>query len=391
MKILYVVNNAFVTGNGLSASCRRTVHYLREAGEDVRILSARAEGDEQPDYPLSDMKIPLFDPLIKKQGYSFAKTDDDMIRRAVSWADIVHLEEPFFLQIHTCRIAEELGVPMTATYHLHPENLFSSVGLRKNLFFNRSTMRFWRDTVFNRCEAIQCPTENVRERLRRWHFQPELRLISNGMIPTEAAKTAPLTREAGIYTIVTTGRYSVEKDQITLLRAMRYSKYADKIRLVFAGRGPTEKKLHRMAEKLVRRGVLKIPPVFLFSSLPELIALYRDVADLYIHCATVEVEGLACTEAIGCGLVPIISQGRLSATAQFALSEKSVFPERRPRILAERIDYWLSDDERRRAEAKKYIGLEKQYDIEKSIAELISMYRDVLAKTEKEREKTDET
>ena len=127
MKILYVVNNAFVPGNGLSASCRRTVHLLREAGEEVRVLSAIAPGAELPDYPLADAKIPIFDPLIKKQGYSFAKTDLDTIREAVRWADVVHLEEPFFLQYQTCRVAKEENVPLTATYHLHPENLFASI------------------------------------------------------------------------------------------------------------------------------------------------------------------------------------------------------------------------------------------------------------------------
>ena len=34
MKVLFVVNNAFAKGNGLSASCRRTVKYLKERGID---------------------------------------------------------------------------------------------------------------------------------------------------------------------------------------------------------------------------------------------------------------------------------------------------------------------------------------------------------------------
>ena len=35
MKILFVVNNFYASGNGLSASARRTVRYLKEAGEEV--------------------------------------------------------------------------------------------------------------------------------------------------------------------------------------------------------------------------------------------------------------------------------------------------------------------------------------------------------------------
>ena len=51
MKILFVVNNYYASGNGLSASARRTVKYLREAGEDV----------------------PVFDPLIQSHGYTTTK------------------------------------------------------------------------------------------------------------------------------------------------------------------------------------------------------------------------------------------------------------------------------------------------------------------------------
>ena len=48
MKILFVVNNFYASGNGLSASARRTVRYLREAGEEVRVLSGRNHEADTP-------------------------------------------------------------------------------------------------------------------------------------------------------------------------------------------------------------------------------------------------------------------------------------------------------------------------------------------------------
>lgn len=39
MKILFVINNFYIEGNGLAASARRTVKALRDAGHEVRILS----------------------------------------------------------------------------------------------------------------------------------------------------------------------------------------------------------------------------------------------------------------------------------------------------------------------------------------------------------------
>ena len=377
MKILFVMNNAYTRGNGLAGSCRNTVKYLREAGEDVRILSAAGGEGEEPDFVLPEASLPVFDGLVRKQGYSFAKRDRDVVTQAVRWADVVHIEEPFDLEMLVCKIAREEKKVLTGTYHLHPENLFASVHLRKSRMLNCSTMLLWRNSVFNYCKIVQCPTENVRERLVRWHFKSELRVISNGMLNEESEPIERREKEDGFYTVVTTGRYSVEKKQKILLKAMRYSKYADKIKLVLAGRGPTEAKLRKMADKLVADGVLKTPPVFCFCNAEELKQLYAK-SSLYIHCALVEVEGMSCMEAIQTGLVPVIAKARLSATSQFALSKESVYKGGNARDLAAKIDYWLSDDERRKKEAARYLGMGKEYDIHKSIDKLRQMFRDAL-------------
>ncbi|MBQ6048104.1 MAG: glycosyltransferase [Lachnospiraceae bacterium] len=379
MKILFVVNSAFTDANGLAASCRRTVHYLREAGEEVRLLSSRGNGKELPEYLLPDAKVPVFDKLIHTQGYNFAKADETVVREAVRWADVVHLEEPFGMQRRVCRIVEEEKKPLTATCHLHPENLFSSIHLRKDPLLNHSCMLLWRNQAFNRCSIIQCPTEDVKERLEHWHFKPELRVISNGLPPAPPLLEVPAPKEDGSFTVVCTGRYSVEKDQLTLLRAMRYSRYADRIRLVLAGRGPQKKRLEKEAAKLVRQGVLQYPPVFSLYTPEGLRTLYAG-ADLYVHCALVEVEGLSCMEAIRTGLVPVIADAKLSAAAEFARSKESIFRGGDPKQLAERIDYWLSDDGRRSREAARYNDFGSEYDIRISVEKLRRMFRDAIEK-----------
>lgn len=59
----------------------------------------------------------------------FASTDKKVLKEAVLWADVVHLKEPFVLQIHAIKMAGRLGKPVTGTYHLHPENVFSSLAM----------------------------------------------------------------------------------------------------------------------------------------------------------------------------------------------------------------------------------------------------------------------
>ena len=393
MKVLFVVNNFYAKGNGLSGSAKRTAKKLIEAGIEVKVLSGPNPDPDgpTPEFLLKDFKFPVFDKLIRKQGYSFSKADKKVITEAVRWADLIHVEEPFILQRITCRIAQKEGKPITGTYHLHPENLYASIGLQKSHLLNDTTMRIWRNMVFNKCEIIQCPTEKAKERLVKWKFKPEIRVISNGLVMEDLVNK--VDRESALklsdakYNVITIGRYSNEKDLKTLLYAMRYTHHGHDTQLIFAGRGPQKKKLERIANKLVKKGILKYPPIFGFYSLNELQELSL-TADLYIHCAFVEVEGLSAMEAIQVGIVPIIAQGKYTSTSQFALSEKSIYQERNQKDLAAKIDYWLDHDEERLEESKKYIGLGDKYNIDYSITQIIKMFEDAIKLFEEKKNKT---
>lgn len=100
MKILFVVNNYFCLGNGLDESARRTVQALREAGQDVRVLSGPNLEDPNgphPDFEMANFHFPLMQPMLDSFGYSYADWHGATIEEAVRWADVVHLEETFFL------------------------------------------------------------------------------------------------------------------------------------------------------------------------------------------------------------------------------------------------------------------------------------------------------
>lgn len=379
MKILFVVNNFYIKGNGLSASARRTVEYLKKHGQDVKVLSCRSPYNDgiEPDFVLNTTYIPLFNNLIKHQGYEFAKAEKDVIKEAVAWADVVHLEEPFYLQIVTAKVAEELGKPITSTYHLHPENLFASIGLEKSKHINQVTLRVWRDTVFNKSVIIQSPTENAKKRLVDNGFTPEIRVISNGLLIEDEGKNLKKTFD-GYYNIASIGRLSREKDEMTLIKAMKYSKYAKQIRLIFAGRGPLENNLKKLAYKYYIKKIISVYPIFGFYSIGELQNIAKN-SHLYIHCASIEVEGLSCLEAIQTGLVPIIADAKYSATTQFALRKENTFPAHNERELAKRIDFWLDNEILRKSEEQKYKKLKDEYDINKSIEKLIEMFEDAIS------------
>ena len=402
LKLLFVINNLYTRGNGLSASARRTITLLRERGHDVRVLSSGSAEQAQacdftaPEFTLPAMRFPLADAIISAQGYAFAKPKRKVIKQAVAWADVVHLEEPFGLQARTAHAAKHAGKPVLATYHIHPENITATIHLDGLWPLNALLLASWRRRIYALAQVVQCPSDSVRQRLQRWGLGDKLVTISNGVglapsKPAAGTKTeycAPGGRQVEtkqtpgeaqpegeqVYRLLVVGRFSRAKDQATILKAMRHSRYASQIQLVFAGRGPTEKSLRRAASHLVRDGVLKHAPSFNFFDAAGL-DTQAEQADLYIHAAFIEVEGLSCLEVLRHGVVPVIAHSPLTATSQFALDAHSRFKARDPKALARAIDYWLSDNDRRQTEAQKYLNIGAHYDINDCVSRLELVYR----------------
>ncbi len=402
LKLLFAINNLYTRGNGLSASARRTITLLRGRGHDVRVLSAGTAEQAQacnftaPEFTLPARRFPLADAIISAQGYAFAKPKRKVIKQAVAWADVVHLEEPFGLQARTAHVAKRVGTPVLATYHIHPENITATIHLDSVWPLNAFLLASWRRRIYALAQVVQCPSDSVHQRLQRWGLGDKLVTISNGVgltasKPAAGTKTeycAPGGRQVEtkqtpggaqpegeqVYRLLVVGRFSREKDQATILKAMRHSRYASQIQLVFAGRGPTEKSLRRAASRLVRDGVLKHAPSFNFFDAAGLDA-QAEQADLYIHAAFIEVEGLSCLEVLRHGVVPVIAHSPLTATSQFALDAHSRFKARDPKALARSIDYWLSDNDRRQTEAQKYLNIGAHYDINDCVSRLELVYR----------------
>ncbi|MDD6258836.1 MAG: glycosyltransferase, partial [Erysipelotrichaceae bacterium] len=217
---------------------------------------------------------------------------------------------------------------------------------------------------------------NTKNRLSEAGVKTPIKVISNGIVRKQFP--APdISRVTPPYVVLNTGRYSVEKDQMTLLDAMPYSKHAGEIQLVFAGKGPLEDKLRKKADQLYNNHILTLYPSFVFLNSQELAQIEVN-ADLFVHCAVVEVEGMSCMEAVQSGLVPVIATSRYSAASEFTLNPQSRFKAGHAKELADRIDYWLDDKKRREEESKKYPSYMEQYDISISIQKLEAMFQEAL-------------
>ena len=77
MKILFILNNLYTTGNGLASSARRTVEYIKKTGHEIRVMSGPNKKDPsvRPDYLLKEYVFPLVQSIISAQGYCFSASD----------------------------------------------------------------------------------------------------------------------------------------------------------------------------------------------------------------------------------------------------------------------------------------------------------------------------
>ena len=369
MKILIVIDQFDGANNGTTISAIRFVDYLRKDGNIVKVISTGEEKDDK--YVVKELKLPpIASKIIHSQGMTFAKADKAILKEAIQDVDIVHFYMPFWLSIEGMKIAKAMNKPMTAAFHVQPENITSTIKLGKNDVVNDKIYEFFRDEFFNEFNHIHCPSKFIANQLKLHGYTAKLHVISNGI--ESDFKYTKLPKPDNLkdkFVITMIGRYSEEKRQDLLIDAVSKSKYKEKIQLVFAGRGPKERCYTRLGKKLVNR------PIFKFFNKDDLKNLLS-FTDLYVHTADAEIEAISCIEAFAMGLVPVIANSDKSATTQFALDKRSLFEAGNSDDLSKKIDYWLDNiDERKRME-KVYAKEADKYKIENSIKKIEEMFKE---------------
>lgn len=112
-------------GNGTSNSALQwAVEFVERQGHHVRLVGIGA-----PEYPARVNHVPLVSWVAKKQQMQFAEPSDTAVsaRRSMVWTWVYLHAVPFrpaCLQGH-----KQMGIAVTAGYHVQPENVTYSVGL----------------------------------------------------------------------------------------------------------------------------------------------------------------------------------------------------------------------------------------------------------------------
>ena len=372
MKILIVIDQFDTSNNGTTISARRFTKGLQSAGNEVYVVST---GDKKDEYKFNLKELPLppgISHIVKSQGMSFAIPNTEVLEKAISSVDIVHFYMPFFISKSGLKICEKLHIPHTAAFHVQPENITYSIGLGTNTKVNDFIYTHYRDSFFNHFSHIHCPSEFIANELKEHGYTAKLHVISNGVddeFKYYGKEKLPEFKDKFVITMI--GRYSNEKRQDVLIDAISKSKHADKIQLVLAGKGPKEAKYKKLGEKLIN------PPVMKFYNTDDLIDLLKST-DLYVHSADAEIEAISCIEAFACGNVPIIANSPNSATKQFALVKESLFEAGNSTDLANKIDFWIENEDYRKEMELKYSQSAEKYRLKDSIKKMEEMFEDAI-------------
>lgn len=372
LTIAMVVDTSGNRGNGTSNSALQWAEELERQGHHVRLVGIGA-----PEYPARVNHVPLVSWVARKQQMQFAEPSDTLFRKAFDGVDVVHIYTPFRFGQHACKIARQMGIAVTAGYHVQPENITYSAGPLKYIPGIDSFIYWLFDMwLYHKIGHVHVPTELGASLLRSHGYKSKLHVISNGY---ESRFTAKRQREADEaapvpFRIVASGRLTNEKNHVALIRAIARCRHAQDIELTIAGTGPLKKKLQRMADRLLAR-----PASIGFHKNADMPVLLRS-GDLLVHPSIADLESVSVIEGMAAGLVPVIASSSLSAAGQFALLDESLFPVDDVDALARRIDWWIDHP----AQLAKWGGTyaehtKTNYSVESSVRKFVAMEREAIA------------
>ena len=379
MVITFICEVLGEENNGTTIATMNVVRFLRSKGHEVHIVCPDKDKEGKEGYlVLPRIHFGIFDNYVAHNGvvlssaHNFNKNKE--LLALIEKSDIVHFNFGAKLTLKSAKYAHEHGVPCTASFHTQAENFSNHVYMMKLSFPNWLIYVVLNHRLFSQVDSIHYPTQFMRDIFRKHHHtNAKEYIISNGTQSIFHREEVAKPEEFKDKIVITsTGRYSNEKCQDTLLKAMKYSRHADKIQIILAGEGPMKNRLEKKGKKYC-----KIPPILNFYSREEL-AKILNYTDLYCHCSYADLEAISCLEAISVGITPILSDSKLSAVSSFAVDKNNVYRHGSAKELAKRIDYWIEHPEERKENASKYLGAGEKYDLNKMMERMEAMFLETI-------------
>jgi glycosyltransferase involved in cell wall biosynthesis len=355
--------------NGTVHSARRFVSALEPDGFRFRILAIEDAfvGSKIAGQGFPKLSVPGFNAIIDRMRAPLARPVARLVDAALEGADILHVQYPFFLGFAAISAARRRGIPVVCSFHVQPENILDNLGLPRGLF-RPALYALFRETFFNRADLVIAPSPMGAELLKRHGVTRPIEVLSNGTPDRFFAAHAPQSSAEQRCRVLAVGRLAREKRHDVLLRAVASSRHRARIDLLIGGVGPEERALRRLAQSL------GIEARFAWLDDKALLEAYGS-ADLVVHAATAELEGMSVLEAMAAGNAMLVSSSQESACSRLIEDPACRFRPGDVAELRQRMDLWLDDPVARARQGAANRVLAEGFSHERSSRALATIYR----------------
>lgn len=374
MKIVLVIDS-WNKGNGCIVVTHTLARELQLRGHEVSLVTTA--GEEASKFNGTVWEVPGFympgvKEAMKNMKFLFGRGKKQVYREAFKGADLVEILFPYFMARNAVKVAKEMNIPVMGACHIQSQNMTGAMG-KDNKTLDKFFNSWFNYELFNRVDAIHCPSEFAADLIKSKGSNSHFRVISNGIprefVPLERAERPEFFGD--YFVLMNVGRHAMEKKQETLIDAVLNSKYKDRIKLLLCGKGETSDRLKERGKEL------PVEPMVRYISEEEK-HLFLNTADMYLHSSGTELESRSCLEAIGCGLPCLIEDAPNSAASQFALDDRFLFETGNIDLLTARIDFWYENRAELSNLKKPTLESAEQYRIDKSMDSKEQLYRDVI-------------
>ncbi|GAA3751471.1 glycosyltransferase [Salinactinospora qingdaonensis] len=304
--------------------------------------------------------------------------------------DVIHIQNHFIVGRLLLSAARRHAIPVVATNHFMPENLFNYLHVPEALRTAIGDLA-WRDfcRVLRDVEHITTPTRIAAQLLLDKGFQRPVEAISCGI---DLSRFHP-SRDAGTTeggadearsrvrarlgmadrpTVVFVGRLDEEKHIEDLIEALPQVLVAD-TQLVLAGTGSQRQRMERLAAE---KGVADRVHFLGFVSHEELPLVYR-AADVYAISGTAELQSIATLEAMASGL-PVVAADAMALPHLVEIGRNGyLYQPGDTGELAKYLTTILSSPEERIRMGEASRAMAAPHDQANSLARYERVYRDV--------------
>jgi len=303
MKLALVTETYPPEVNGVAMTLSRLVEGMSARGHTVEVVRPRQcsgdEGSNDTDAHIQQVALPGL-PIPRYEGLHFGLPARWKLQER--WEedrpDVVHIATEGPLGITALGAAEQLGIPVTSTFHtnFHQYSKHYASGLIEG------PVMWYLRWVHNRCGVTMTPAQDVVDALTESGFE-RVTVLARGVDGElfHPDKRCPELREQwgcddDTPVVAYVGRIAAEKNLPVAVEAVEAMKRINpRTRFLLVGDGPYRATLEEEHPEYIYAGMQR----------GEDLARHYASADAFVFASTTETFGNVVTEAMASGLVPL--------------------------------------------------------------------------------------